>query len=219
MAITVYSDVILRNSVLAAGVQGRQIRQNRRTMQVSGHEQVNVVWEQTLREYDWSTVPLRRSDWLYLETLHEITDGGAYGFLMEDPKDSSVTRTAAQTTIDNSYGITSGSAGTYVLSRRYIEPTSLRTKDRRITRPRAAGFAVFVSGVLLDPANYTLDVLTGTLTVPSAPAASVLTWTGRFYVPVHFMSDTIDWTMVVAGQDPDSRFMTGPSVILQEIRE
>jgi hypothetical protein len=36
---------------------------------------------------------------------------------------------------------------------------------------------------------------------------------------VHFMADSIDWSMVAPSQDPDARYLAGPSVILQEIRE
>jgi hypothetical protein len=36
---------------------------------------------------------------------------------------------------------------------------------------------------------------------------------------VHFQNDTIDWTMVRPGSDPDDRLFAGPSVVLQEIRE
>jgi hypothetical protein len=76
-----------------------------------------------------------------------------------------------------------------------------------------------VSGVPLDPANYSLDVETGIVTIAAGPSASLVTWTGRFYVPVHFMSDTIDWTLVAPSQDPNARYLAGPSVVLQEIRE
>jgi hypothetical protein len=38
-------------------------------------------------------------------------------------------------------------------------------------------------------------------------------------VPVHFMSDTIDWALVAPSQDPNARYLAGPSVVLQEIRE
>jgi uncharacterized protein (TIGR02217 family) len=209
MAITVFADVILSNSVLAAGVQGRQIRRNERNTQVNGAEYINPVWTQTLREYDWETVPLRTADWQYLERLHEGTDAGAYGFLMEDPKDSSVGAGAGVVT-----GLTST---TFQLEKLYT--IASRTKRRKITRPRSAGFVVMVSGAPLGGGDYTLDTTTGIITIPSAPLANQVTWTGRFYVPVHFKSDTIDWTMIAAGPDPDARYLAGQSVVLQEVRE
>jgi hypothetical protein len=35
---------------------------------------------------------------------------------------------------------------------------------------------------------------------------------------VHFLDDFIDWDLVVPGA-ADARFLAGPSVVLQEIRE
>jgi len=208
MAITVLADVILRKTAIAAGVSGRQIRQNRRVTLVSGFAQVNQQWEQTLREYDWTTVPLLRADWQYIESLHEITEGGALGFLLEDPKDF---RVATGGVVD------SLTSTTFQLYKRITEPVSSRTKDRKITRPRTTSFVLMISGV--PTLSYTLDTATGIVTIPSAPAEATVTWTGLFYVPVHFMNDSIDWTMLRPGSDPDTRLLAGQSVVLQEIRE
>jgi uncharacterized protein (TIGR02217 family) len=205
-AITVYADVILRNSVLTSGVQGRNIRQNRRVELVSGFKQVNSQWEQTLREYDWETIPLQRSDWNYLESLHEVTDGGAFGFLMEDPKDMKASITE---------GVVAGlTSTTFQLYKRYTHAS--RTKDRKITRPRTTDLIVEISGI--PTVSYTLDTTTGIITIPAAPSAANVTWSGRFYVPVHFKNDAIDWSLIAGGAE-DARYMAGPSVILQEIRE
>ncbi len=59
---------------------------------------------------------------------------------------------------------------------------------------------------------------TGTIVIPGAPAAGTLTWSGSFYVPVHFMSDDLDWDIVRSGTQ-SSRLMVGPNVVLQEVRE
>jgi hypothetical protein len=64
-----------------------------------------------------------------------------------------------------------------------------------------------------------LDTTKGIVTLLQTVSLDALQWSGRFYVPVHFQSDSIDWTLVVSGIDPDSRFLAGPSVVLQEVRE
>lgn len=209
MALTVFSDVLLPNSIVSAGVSGKQLRLNSRVHADNGEESINVIWGQTLRQYTLGTVPLRVDQWQALETLHEITEGGAYGVLMEDPKDRTVTNGVVTATV---------TAGAYQLYKRYLEPVSGRSKDRKITRPRLTGFAVAVSGVALTADHYTLNVNTGVLTIASAPAANLVTWTGFFYVPVHFLDDSIDWTLMIAGA-ADTRFLCGPSVVLQEVRE
>jgi uncharacterized protein (TIGR02217 family) len=212
MPITVLPDVILPNSVINAGVRGKNLRQNTRVQTEGGYQSINVGWARTLRQYEVGTVPMLVSQWRAIETLFEITEGGAYGFLMEDPKD----RTASD-------GIaTVRDGGGYQLFNRYSDPASLRSKSRKITRPRGAGFVVSVNGAPLAPGNYTLDETTGRLSIPSlSPSpenAALIAWGGQFFVPVHFADDSIDWEMV-AGGPADARFLSGPSVLLQEVRE
>lgn len=207
----VLADVTLPNRVIEAGVRGRQLRRNSRVSTVSGFEAINIVWTQTLREYELGIAPMRREAWQDIEALHEITEGGAYGFLLEDPKDG---RVGAGQGVASALG-----GGTYQLEKLYTHAASGRTKRRKITRPHALTFAVSVAGVPLAGGAYSLDFETGILTIAAAPDAADITWTGRFFVPVRFLEDSIDWTMVATGPDPDARFLAGPSVVLQEIRE
>lgn len=207
MPITVLNDVILPNSVLSSGVRGKNARQNSRVALNNGYQSINIVWSKSLRQFEVGFVPMRVDAWSALEAIHEITEGGAYGFLMEDPKDCRVTVAEGRASLV--------SAGVYQLQRRYTDVRSARYKDRAITRPRAAVFAIFANGV---PVAHTLDATTGRVTIASAPTASTLTWSGSFYVPVHFMEDSLDWEMVAPGP-AEQRFLAGPSVILQEVRE
>lgn len=209
MSIPVLGAVVLPNSVIEAGVRGRQIRRNTRVATVNGAESINVVWSQTLREFELGIAPMRREAWQQIETLHEITDGGARGFLMEDPKDAQVT---------NGVLVSLGS-NKYQLYKRYTEAASGLTKDRKITRPRSVGFVFRNAGGLIPTSAYVLDTTKGVVTLLQTVSLDALQWSGRFYVPVHFQSDSIDWTLVVSGIDPDSRFLAGPSVVLQEVRE
>jgi uncharacterized protein (TIGR02217 family) len=208
MSIIVFADVILPNSIISAGVRGKNIRLNSRVQTDSGVEAINIVWTKTLRQYELGTVPLSITNWQALEAIHEITEGGAYGFLLEDPKDN---RAAGGV-------LAQVSAGVYQLYKRYTHSASARYKDRIITRPIAAGMVITVNGVALTAGQFTVDELTGQVSIPSAPAAASLAWSGRFLVPVHFLDDSIDWDMLVAGA-ADTRFIAGPTVILQEIRE
>lgn len=208
MAITVFDDVILTSSVLAAGVKGQNLRRNARVPTDNGFESINIIWTQTLRQYTLGVAPLRLEQWQEIETLHEITEGGAYGLLLQDPKDSTV-----------SDGVmTQVGAGVYQLHKRYLHAPSSRYKTRKITRPQAAGFVPTVASVPLAPGSYTLDASTGRIAITSAPAVGTLAWSGQFYVPVHFMDDVIDWDLVLSGP-AEQRLVAGPSVVLQEIRE
>lgn len=202
---TVFADVILANSVLASGVRGKNMRKNDRVPVDNGVENVNIIWNQTLRQFEFGTVPLLKSHWLELESLHEVTDGGAYGFLLEDPKDN-YAATGVVATV---------SSGVYQLYNRRIHAGSGRYRDRKITRPRATGFVLLSNGVPVSGGSYTLDTTTGQVTTG---VSGTLTWTGYFYNPVHFVDDSIDWSLVVPGS-MDSRYWIGPSVLMQEIRE
>ena len=208
MPITVFNDVIVPTVVLRAGVNGKNMRHNSRVPTDNGFESINIVWTQTLREYTFGVVPLSLTQWQSIETLHEITEGGAYGVLLLDPKDQTVTNGV----------MTLVSAGVYQLHKRYVHGPSTRFKTRKITRPIAASFMPVASGLAIAPANYTLDTTTGLVTIPSNPSAATLSWTGGFYVPVHFMQDSIDFDLVVSGP-VDGRYIAGPTVVLQEIRE
>lgn len=211
MSLTVFSDVIVPNNVLAAGARGRQIRSNTRTEAMNGRQTINVNWARTLRQYEFGFVPLTVAQWQTMEGLFEVTEGGAYGMLLADPKDQTCKITEGVATLI--------SGTTYQLHKRYTSAGSTRTKDRRITRPIAAGFDIKVAGVSLTVGSqYTLSAATGVVTIPSAPSAATIKWSGSFYVPVHFASDQIDWELVRGGPF-DSRLMAGPTVTLAEVRE
>lgn len=208
--ITVYSDIVFRHNVISSGVRGKQIRRNRRTELMSGFRDVNQGWTQTLREFEIATIPLQRADWEYIESIHEITEGGAYGFLLEDPKDFHTTSTTAQ--IQTTGVMASLGGGEYQLYKRYKHVASGRYKDRKITRPNETTFAAQASGG--GALSGTVDGDTGIATIAGSP----VTWTGRFYVPVHFQSDVIDWTLEASGPE-EFRYWSGPSVVFEEIRE
>ncbi len=181
MAITVFSDVILpHNVVAAAGVRGKQIRANQRTRAPNGQEQINILQSRTLRQYEFGFKPMPVALWQTLEGLFEVTEAGAYGFLMEDPKDLSVAisagllypyTTALVGTIGLGYGVP-----TYKMYKRYTSIGSTRTKDRPITRPQAAptiqrgGAGVTLGG---SPGNAAVDTATGTVTFVADSSSTV----------------------------------------------
>jgi len=211
MSITVLSDVIVPSDIMAAGVRGRQMRANTRVQTSNGRQTINVNWARTLRQYEFGFVPLTLAQWATVEGLFEATDAGAYGMLLADPKDQAVTLLEGVATL------VSGTV--YQLHKRYTAAGSTRTRDRKITRPLAAGFDIRVSGTpLTEGTQYTLDVATGQVIIPSTPAAADITWAGSFYVPVNFANDQIDWELVRGGL-PDNRLAAGPTVTLQEVVE
>lgn len=307
--ITVLSDVILPEIVMSAGVRGRQIRRNERTQTINGSVEVNVQWDHTLREFEVGYVPMLPAAWSAIEGLFEVTDAGAYGLLMFDPKDSVVSTTEGKLITYNS-GFPLGTMGSgygepvHYLFKRYTSVGSTQYRDRPIGRPlnpiitragspvtvgaaagniaidaeagkvtfvadasqaltsitagastvltfannsgmvaaMAVGQRVYLTGIsgtvattlngkshavtAKDTVAFTLTIstvttgLTGTggtaLKYPQASEA--LAWSGRFYIPVHFMNDEMDWELVRSGPS-DTRMIAGPSVTLMQILE
>lgn len=212
MAIPILTDVKLPNSVISAGVRGKNLRLNSRVTTDSGYEYVNVVSTRTIRQFEIGTVPMRVDQWQAIEALHEITDAGAFGFLMEDPKDCNVSTGGIFEVVPTPPNA-DPTVAYYRLIKRYTDTSSGRTMDRVIRYPKAV--TVYTNGL---PTGASVSTLDGLATIAGSPDVEALTWTGSFYIPVHFVDDVIDWELVVAGPS-DTRFLSGPSVVLQEVRE
>lgn len=308
MGLVVYNDVLLPNSIIMAGISGKNIRMNERVQNQGGYDSVNVIWQRTLRQFQIGIKPMKAKQWRDLENLFEVTDAGAFGFLMEDPKDYTVD-VGDGFMQPLSLGLEVGAFGSgygvpsYQLYKRSAVMGSTRTKDRKITRVQTSallkrGAATLVEGVgagqvsinrdtgivtfVADNSQAISSIVTGpstvinfadglgmvaamsvgqrvylasitgsaaatlngkshvvaskgltsiTLSVDTAgmvanagtaykypQTTETLTWSGKFYLPVHFMDDSIDWELVRPG-DYDDRLFAGPSVSLIEIRE
>jgi hypothetical protein len=309
-SLVVLNDVILPDIVLTAGVRGRQIRKNERTETISGAVSVNIDWDQTLREFEVGYVPMLPTAWQALEGLYEVTDAGAYGFLMLDPKDSQVPASAGLLRAWNA-GFPVGTAGqgygepAYQMFRRITSVGTTRTKDRKITRPltpvvlrngnpvtvgsgagnisinadtgrvtfvadttqnmsavtigsttvltfaadsgvyaaSTSGDRVYLTGITGTAAStlngrshaitaksvsspYTLTISTNTTGLSASggmasrypQASDTLSWSGRFYVPVHFANDVLDWELLKGGP-VDGRLVSGPQAVIREVLE
>lgn len=183
MAITVFPDVIMPTSVIAAGVRGKNMRNNTRTMNQGGFGNINANWSKTLRQFDLGFVPMLASIWQTIEGLHEVTQGGAYGFLMEDPKDSAVAlsegilqpyTTAAVGTAGFGWGVPS-----YQLYKRYAAIGTAQVSSRLITRPKLplaqlqrAGVAVTLGAA---PGNAAVSGYTVTFVADATASVTAVT--------------------------------------------
>jgi uncharacterized protein (TIGR02217 family) len=208
-SIIVFGDVKLAEKDIKSEIAGRTIRKNDRVRTVSGKESVEIVWDRSLREYDVGIKPMLRAAWERIETIFEITDGGAYGFLMLDPKDQSAGDAGR-------VAVLGGSPSGYQLYKRYAHAASGRYKDRKITRPKANSVVVFVNNAATSAS---IDENDGSLTIAGNPDPANVRWTGTFYVPVHFANDQIDWKLERPGPDAATRLIAGPMCTLQEIPE
>jgi len=151
MAITILSSIIMPASVIVAGLSGSNRRSNTRAVNQGGYGTINVGWHRTLREFDLGFIPMLASEWRTIEGLHEATAGGAYGFLLEDPKDCTVSATEGLLQPQDA-AVNAGVAGagygvpTYRLYKRYSAIGSALVNDRYIGRPQPAGLQLLRNG-------------------------------------------------------------------------
>jgi hypothetical protein len=169
MTIVVYEDVIVPNSVILAGVSGRQMRENTRTRNQGGYATVNAVRDVTLREYQLGIAPMKVDAWQAIEGLYEITDAGAFGMLLEDPKDSSVT--AAQGALQGYMtGVESGVLGfgngtpNYGIRKVYTAAGSSRKSARAVTRLKGT------ASLLRGGSPVTIGVSAGNAAISAGPS-------------------------------------------------
>lgn len=307
----VFNDVILPDCIIAAGLAGKRTRLNERAQNQAGFDSVNVVRQMTLRQFEVVFKPMASAAWNLLTGIYEVTDAGAYGFLMEDPSDSLIP-VGAGLLQPMQGGFPVGALGvgygvpTYQLYKRYAIAGTARTKDRKITRlqlnpifkrgtatlvagvaagnisidrdtglvtfvPDASqsiasitvgastvinfangagivaamsvGQRLFLNGVLgtagtslngkshvvsaKGATSLTFSVATTGLVATSATgtaykypqATEALTASGKFYLPVHFANDDLDFEFIKGGANEADRLIAGPSCTLIEIRE
>lgn len=166
--VVVLEDVILDECVFLAAASGRQSRQNDRTANQGGFATVNVVRDVTLRQFNLGVKPLFVEDWKEIEGVYEITDAGAFGFLVKDPKDQVVGETEGAL---QGYmaGVEFGTPGfgngtpTYGLRKLYKARSSTRTRGRPITRPNST------PAIERDGAAVVYGALPGNAALSAAP--------------------------------------------------
>jgi uncharacterized protein (TIGR02217 family) len=88
-------------------------------------------------------------------------------------------------------GTGNGTAKTFALIKRY--GTGSLTYDRAITKPVAGTVRVAVAGVELAATAFSVNALTGLVTLTTAPATGAVITAGySFHTPVRFDTDRLD---------------------------
>jgi hypothetical protein len=133
-------NIVMPESALLAALSGKRTRKNTRTKNIGGYASVNADRDVTLREWQIATQPLNLSLASSIIGIYEATDAGAYGFLIFDPVDSTVS--AAEGLLQGlMLGAEFGSAGfgngcpTYGFRKVYIANGSILGGTNAITRP------------------------------------------------------------------------------------
>jgi uncharacterized protein (TIGR02217 family) len=198
VGVQVLDDVLFPDEVAALGVSGVNQRRNQRTVNQAGFTMVTRIYSRTLREYTVGIHPMTAAAWLTVEALHEITEGGAFGMLLRDPKDSRVSLTDGKLqgfaggqlvgVMGQGFGVP-----TYRLHKRYAAMGTSRTHDRRITRPMPTpsitrgGSPVTVGG---GAGQISIDLSTGTVTFVADASQSIQSITVGATTVLNFANGT-----------------------------
>lgn len=171
----------------------------------AGYEQRNQLWAQARRKYNYENALETEDQYAEVLAFFMARRGPAYSFRVKDWFDYRVETGEGimrGTVSDELVG--NGSTTTFQLSKLY--PDAVETFERPIYLPvdqsvyttdedNLVEFEVYVNSVLMDPADYVVNYLTGVITFDSAPADdATLAWTGQFDVPVRFETDELPST-------------------------
>lgn len=162
----------------------------------SGYEQRNADWATARGRWDLSRL-------LYDLTTRDATiaffrarQGRAHTFLFKDWADYYIGMAWNQTTktLDHigAHNIWTGNGTSVTFQIRRIYDSGGFTEIRKITRLKT-GVRVYLNGTLqTQPGQCSVNLSTGIITFVTAPAAgAAVGWSGEFYVPVRFDTDTL----------------------------
>ena len=192
-----FHDVVFP-SRLAFGASGGPERRVEIVRLASGLEQRNARWSRSRRRYTISTGIKSFADLHNLLEFFEERGGPLNAFRFLDPVDhGSVPPGEAIAPTDRAIGAGDGETVEFRLS---------LGEGRLVTKPIEGTVRVAVDGVELPGAEYTVDPLTGVVTLENAPAAEAVVTAGfEFHVPVRFDNAhlALTQTAFAAGEIPD----------------
>jgi len=172
----------------------------------SGHEQRNTRWADSRRRYDAGYGVRNLDDMQAILAFFEQQRGRLSGFRWKDHADfKSCLPSGTPGLEDQQLGVGDGTQVTFQLVKSY--GTGAKAYQRTISKPVADTVSISLEGVLqTEITDYTVDLITGTITFVQAPATGAVVAAGfEFDVPVRFDTDNIEINLEAfnAGQIPD----------------
>jgi uncharacterized protein (TIGR02217 family) len=192
-----FHDVVFP-SRLAFGARGGPERQVEIVRLASGLEQRNARWSRARRGYTISTGIKSFADLHKLLEFFEDRGGPLHGFRFLDPADhASAPPGEAITPTDRQIGTGDGAATEFQLK---------LGDDRPVTKPVDGTVRIAVDGAEMVEPAFSVDLLTGIVTLAEAPGEDVPVTAGfEFHVPVRFDTAQLSITQTAfeAGEIPD----------------
>lgn len=166
--IVIYEDLIFPQSILLDELSGTAGRNNDRGINQGRYATANSVCDATLRSWQIAIEPMFVRELQEVIAINEVTDYGVFGFLLEDPIDSTVTE-AQGALIGYVLGVQSGTSGygngtpNYSLQKVYTARGSTRKRPRDITRPKGT------PAILRGGSPVTVGAAAGNIALSSGP--------------------------------------------------
>ncbi|MEY3081283.1 MAG: hypothetical protein RJA94_1268 [Pseudomonadota bacterium] len=188
---------------ISRGSTGGPERRTEIVVTGSGAEERNSRWADSRRRYNAGFGVKSLDDIHLVVAFFEERRGRLHGFRWKDHLDfTSGLPGAAVTATDQAIGTGDGTATRFQLVKRY--GTGLRDYLRSITKPIAGSVRIAVNGQ--EVTGFTLDALTGVVTLAAAPVPGATVTAGfAFDVPVRFDTDElrINLAQFAGGDIPD----------------
>lgn len=192
-----FHDVVFP-SRLAFGASGGPERQVEIVRLASGLEQRNARWSRARRRYAISTGIKSFADLHKLLEFFEDRGGPLHAFRFRDPVEhASASPGEAVTPTDRPIGLGDGVATVFQLK---------LGDDRPVTKPVDGTVRIAVDGTELFAPAFSVDLLTGVVTLAEAPDEGAAVTAGfEFHVPVRFDTAQLSLTQTAfeAGEIPD----------------
>jgi uncharacterized protein (TIGR02217 family) len=191
----------------------------------NGLERRIANWDDGRLQFDAMPGIRGLADLRTLRTFHVCRRGRARTFPVVDLLD------CHQSDDDTAmaFAIGDGTAGPFQLTKTYTDAGN--SWIREITKPESGTVKIYVGATLkVEGTDYTINYLTGFVTFLSGhfpAAAAVISWTGRFYVPVRFELDKLPLQDIILNlqADTDGKFVnlkdatgTLPEILMIEDR-
>jgi uncharacterized protein (TIGR02217 family) len=177
---------------LAFGAVGGPERRTEIVTLGSGREERNTPWAHARRRYDVGGAVRTLDDLGELIAFFEARRGRLHGFRFRDFADCrSGAATSAPSALDQIIGAGDGTTNTFALVKAYGAGESGYV--RPIKKPVADSVLVAVDGIALSLGAYSVNTVTGIVTLATPPAAAASITAGfEFDTPVRFDTDRLE---------------------------
>jgi uncharacterized protein (TIGR02217 family) len=191
-------------TAVSFGATGGPERRVEIVTMTSGEERRNLRQSRSRRRFDAGTGLRALDDLAEIVAFFEARRGALHAFRFRDPFDHKSSGLGNESeSMDQEIGIGDGEAVSFQLAKTY--GSGAQAYRREITLPVAGSVRVAVDGFELDASAFSLDALTGIVTLDAAPAeGSVVTAGFLFDIAARFDTDRLEISLssFKAGQIP-----------------